>query len=667
MTDDDKCIDQLVIDSIRMLAVEAIEKANSGHPGLPLGLSPAAYILWKQFLRHNPRNPNWMNRDRFVFSAGHGSAMLYALLHIFGYDVSLDDLKNFRQWQSRTPGHPEYGMTPGVEATAGPLGQGFAMGVGMAMAERFLAQIFNKQDMQIVDHYTYGIVSDGDLMEGISYEAASIAGYHKLGKLIYLYDDNDISIDGSTDLTFSEDVQKRFEALHWHVVNVADGNNLDAMAKAIKEAQSVKDQPSLIIIKTHIGFGSPKQDHESSHGAPLGSDALAKTKEFYSWPQDKSFYVPDSVYDYMKKNLNTMNQFEEEWNGLFRKYSASYKADAQKFTDAKNNVLPDGWDKGLKAFDPAKGQATRDASGTVMNQLAEFIPNIIGGSADLASSVKTILKSYPVFNASGTTAGRNIHFGIREHAMGSITNGLALHGGVIPYASTFFVFSDYMRPSLRMAAIMKVHSIFVFSHDSIGVGEDGPTHQPIEHLMSLRAIPGLTVLRPADANETLFAWKYAVSSKKPVVLILTRQKLPVMPVGMVTEDGFRRGAYILDDCAGTPDIIMISSGSEVQHIVEAKKIMAKNNVKVRLVSMPSWELFEHQPAEYKATVLPPKVSKRLAIEAGTSLGWQKWVGDQGIVIGIDHFGASAPGDLLMEKFGFTAQSVVEKAQCLLNK
>lgn len=670
MNDAQRSIEQLAVDTIRMLSIDMIEQAVSGHPGMPLGMSPAAYVLWRKVLRHNPKNPNWFNRDRFILSAGHGSALLYALLHVFGYDVSLDDLKEFRQWGSKTPGHPEYGETPGVESTSGPLGQGFAAGVGMALAERYLASLVNKPDYSLIDHYTYAIVSDGDLMEGISSEAASLAGFLKLGKLIYIYDDNNISIDGNTDITFTEDVTQRFKAYHWQVVQVDDGNDLDAIEKAIDAAKENTDQPSLVIVKTHIGYGSPKQDTPAVHGAALGTDALSKTKQFYNWPEDPAFYVPEEVYSHFRNDLARLEQMETAWNKLYASFKKDHKKDAALMHDLINSALPVGWDTDIPAFAPGgKDMATRQASGTVMEILAQRLPTFIGGSADLGSSVKTILKKFGAIccDENGSVTGRNIYYGVREHAMGAITNGLALHGGIIPFASTFFVFSDYMRPSIRMAAIMNIHSIFVFSHDSIGVGEDGPTHQPIEHLMSLRAMPNLTVLRPADANETIGAWNYAIAAKKPVCIILSRQNLPVIDPAVASVENVAKGAYIVSDSKGTPDIILIATGSEVQHIVAAKKVLDKDGVNVRVVSMPSWKLFAAQDAAYRESVLPASVKTRLAIEAGATMGWERWVGAEGAVIGIDHFGSSAPGDVLMDKFGFSTDNVVKRVRALLKK
>ncbi|MCD6460640.1 transketolase [bacterium] len=673
MSDTKNQLDQLCINTVRMLAVDAIEKANSGHPGMPLGASPMAFALFTKFMRHNPANPNWFNRDRFILSAGHASALLYSLLHITGYAISLDDLKKFRQLSSITPGHPEYGVTPGVDATTGPLGQGFAMGVGMALAERVLGKMFNKDGFDVVDHYTFAIVSDGDLMEGISSEAASLAGHIKLGKLIYLYDDNDISIDGNTDITFTENVQQRFEAYGWHTQTVTDANDLTAITYALETAEQETDKPSIIIVRSHIGYGSPKQDTSAAHGAPLGKEGLLKTKDFYGWDKEKSFFVPSQIAEFRKSFLKKTADYESQWNSLFKKYQEKYPAQAKQLSNLINGILPEGWDNKVKNMSFKSGEgpmATRDASGKFMNAAADGLINLIGGSADLGSSVKTTLKNYPAVGGLTSTdkLGRNIYFGVREHAMGAIVNGLALHGGIIPFCSTFFVFSDYMRSSIRLAALMNIHSIFVFSHDSIGVGEDGPTHQPIEHLASLRAMPNMNVIRPADANETIAAWKYALTAKKPVTLILSRQKLPVLEDAKYsTLSNIDKGGYILSDSDGTPDCVLISSGSEVSVILEAKKILDEKGVKTRVVSLPSWELFDAQNSDYKNSVIPQNIKIRVAVEAGSTMGWHKYVGDCGYVIGIDEFGSSAPGDVLFEKYNITAENVVKKTLGLIKK
>ena len=659
-------IDWLCINTIRVLSLDQIQTAKSGHPGMPLGASPMAYVLWDKFLRHNPKNPNWFNRDRFILSAGHASAMLYSLLHLYGYDLPLEELKRFRQWGSKTPGHPEYGHTPGVEATTGPLGQGFGMGVGMAIAECFLANYFNREGFNIVDHYTYAIVSDGDLMEGISSEAAALAGRLKLGKLIYLYDDNHITIDGPTDITWNEDIELRFKAHGWHVITVPNGEDLDAIYGAIKAAQDEKERPSLIRIKTHIGWHSPKQDNPAVHGAPLSEEEARATKKALGFPEDKMFYIPQEALNHFRKAIDKGRELEEQWNKMFEEYKKTYPELAAEFERFIKGELPEGWDEGLPIYtDTSKKIATRSASGETLNALADKIPNIIGGSADLASSNKVVLKGKGDFYCD-TPSGRNIHFGIREHAMGAAVNGMALHGGLIPFGATFFVFSDYMRASVRLAALMGVHSIFVYTHDSIGVGEDGPTHQPIEHLMSFRVMPDLTVIRPADANETVEAWKIAIRDKKPVVLVLTRQNVPVLdPQKYDIKNGVQKGAYILED-DDNPDIILIGTGSEVHVCLGAAEILRNEGKKVRVVSMPSWELFFNQTEEYRKSVLPPEIPK-LAVEAGSSLGWKEIVGENGAVVGMESFGASAPGNVLMEKFGFTPENVANKAKELLGE
>ncbi len=661
-------LDEQCVNTLRFLAVDAVEAANSGHPGLPLGAAPIAHVIWDRFLRHNPANPKWFNRDRFILSAGHGSALLYALLHTHGYDLPIDEVKNFRQWGSKTPGHPEYGHTAGVEATTGPLGQGFAMGVGMALAEQYLAGMFNRDGFPLVDHYTYAIVSDGDLMEGISYEAASLAGHLKLGKLIYLYDDNDISIDGSTDLAFTEDVAGRFTAAGWHVQNVADANDLDALEKTIKVAQAETEKPSIIIVRSHIGYGSPRQDTAGVHGSPLGADDTLATKEKLGWPTEPAFHVPDEVKAHFSERKQKAASNEKEWNNLLASYRKKHPELATKFEQMVAGKLADGWDKDLPRFKPEdKPAATRSVGGKVMNVLAKTVPGLIGGSADLATSNKTRLNDYADFG-SGEENPRNIHFGIREHSMGAIVNGLALHGGVRPYGATFLIFSDYVRPSLRLAALMQINSTFVFTHDSIGLGEDGPTHQPVEHLASLRAISGLTVLRPADPNETVAAWQVTLESQGPVLLALTRQNLPVLDGDhQRVLEGVRKGGYILDEAeGGQPGIVLIGTGSEVQLVRSACEKLAGQGVKARVVSLPSWELFDAQPLEYRQQVLPPDVPK-LAVEAGSTQGWHKYVGDSGDVIGLDRFGASAPGDTVMEKLGFNVENVVSRALKLITK
>ncbi|RME75396.1 MAG: transketolase [Chloroflexi bacterium] len=666
----DTSLDQLCVNTIRTLAIDGVQKANSGHPGMPMGAADMAYVLWTQFLRHNPKNPDWPNRDRFILSAGHGSMLLYSLLHLTGYDLPLEQLKQFRQWGSLTPGHPEYGLTPGVETTTGPLGQGFATGVGMAMAEAFLAATFNRPGFELVNHYTYAIVSDGDLMEGVSHEAASLAGHLKLGKLIYLYDDNHISIDGSTDLAFTEDRMKRFEAYGWHVQQV-DGFDREAIAQAIKAAQAVTDKPSIIACRTIIGYGSPNKANTAGvHGAPLGEEEVRLTKQAYGWDPDKTFYIPDEALAHFRQAVDRGQKLEQEWRDLLARYSEAYPEEAAAFQQALSGELPEGWTEALPSF-PADGKAvaTRKASGVVLNALAPKLPTLIGGSADLAPSNNTFLKDYPVFSAENY-AGRNIHFGVREHGMVAALNGMALHGGVIPYGGTFFVFSDYCRPAIRLAAMAHIPSIFVFTHDSIGLGEDGPTHQPVEQLPSLRAMPNLVLIRPADANETVYAWKVALERRDgPVAILLTRQGLPVFDrTKMADASGLEKGAYVLLDADRVyPDIILIASGSEVQLAVEAHARLAEQGIAARVVSMPSWELFKKQPPEYRSSVLPPSVKARLAVEAAVPMGWEQWVGDRGTVIGLDRYGASAPYKVLFEQFGFTVDDVVLRALETIDK
>jgi transketolase len=664
-------LDQLCINTIRMLAVDAVEKARSGHPGMPMGTAAMAYVLWTRFLKHNPANPQWPDRDRFVLSAGHGSMLLYSLLYLTGYDLSLDELKQFRQWGSRTPGHPEYGMTPGVETTTGPLGQGFANGVGMAIAEAFLAERFNRPGHTIVDHHTYAIVSDGDLMEGVASEAASLAGHLQLGKLIYLYDDNDISIDGSTDLTFTEQVGKRFNAYGWHVQEIADGNDVTAIEAAIDAARAESTKPSLIIVHTHIAYGSPgKQDTAEAHGAPLGAEEVKRTKEFFAWPQEPTFYLPDEAVAHFRTAVERGRAWEAEWQSRFEAYTAAHPDLAAEWQRALRRELPEGWEATLPTFHVEDGaMATRVASGHVLNALAPTIPTLIGGSADLATSNNTLLRGAGEFSPQHR-AGRNLYFGVREHGMAAILNGLSLHGGVIPYGATFLIFSDYMRPAIRLAALSGLPVIYVFTHDSVGLGEDGPTHQPIEHLAALRAIPHVTVVRPADANETTVAWRVALTQRHgPVALVLTRQNLPIFDrTQMAPADALQQGAYILLDAEGAaPDLILIASGSEVLLAVEARKQLAQHGVRARVVSMPSWELFEQQSQAYRHAVLPPSVSKRLAIEAGVPQGWHYYVGPEGDIIGLTRFGASAPGAVAMEKLGLNVANVVARAMKLLGK
>ncbi|MFO7737015.1 MAG: transketolase [Desulfatiglandaceae bacterium] len=664
-----KNLDDLCITTIRMLAADGVEKANSGHPGMPMGAAPMAYVLWTRFLRHNPHNPKWLDRDRFVLSAGHGSMLLYSLLHLTGYDLSMDALKNFRQWGSKTPGHPEHDLACGIETTTGPLGQGFANGVGMAVSEAYLASRFNRPDHTIVDHYTFAIVSDGDLMEGVSHEAASLAGHLGLGKLIYLYDDNRISIEGSTDLAFTENRTARFEAYGWQVQQVKDGNDLAAIEQAITSAKAESDRPSLIAVRTHIGYGSPnKQDTAGVHGEPLGAEEIQLTKQNLEWPPEPAFLIPDEVLDNFRQSVEKGKTLESEWQQRFTAYEGAHPELAMEWRRWMEGEMPKDWEERILVFPAdAKGMATRAASGNVLNAVAAHLPNLIGGSADLAPSNKTLIKGESSFQARDY-GGRNLHFGVREHAMGSIMNGMALHGGLIPYGGTFLVFSDYMRPAIRLAALMQLKVIYVFTHDSIGLGEDGPTHQPIEHLSALRAIPNLTVIRPCDANETAIAWQHALRSQNgPFALVLSRQGLPTLDrTEFAPATGLLKGAYVLRDTEKKdPDLILIATGSEVSLAVEAFSKLREKSVAVRVVSMPSWELFEMQPEEYRRQVLPAEVKARIAIEAGCPQGWHRYVGECGAVIGIEHFGASAPYKLIYKNFGLTVDRVVETANRLL--
>ncbi len=656
----DTKLEQLCVNTIRMLAIDGVQKANSGHPGMPMGTADMAFVLWTRFLKHNPANPSWPDRDRFVLSAGHGSMLLYSLLHLTGYDLPLDQLEQFRQWGSITPGHPEHGAAPGVETTTGPLGQGFANGVGMALAERMLAARFNRPGFSIVDHHTYCIVSDGDLMEGISHEAASLAGHLGLGKLIYLYDDNRITIEGSTDLTFSEDVSARFAAYGWHVAQ-ADGHDRGSVAAAIRQAQAEAGRPSLIIARTHIGFGSPnKQDTAGVHGSPLGADEVRLTKEGMGWPVEPPFLIPDEALALFRDALDTGRAAEAEWGALLDRYAAEYPNLAAQWVQMTGGELPAGWEEALPEFTADDGPvATRAASGAVMEAIAPRLPTLAGGSADLHPSTKTYLKAYPAVRRDDFS-GRNLHFGIREHGMAGILNGMALHGGWRPYGSTFLVFADYMRPSIRLAAMMELPIVYVFTHDSIAVGEDGPTHQPVEQLASLRAIPGLVVIRPADANETAAAWRVALHNVKgPTALALTRQKLPVLEGPAQVQ----RGAYVLAD-APDPAVILVASGSEVHVALGARDLLKEKGIEARVVSMPSWELFAAQSPEYRDSVLLPAVP-RLTVEAGVGMGWHQYAGDSGQVVSIDRFGASAPYQVNMGKFGFTAENVAAQAEALL--
>jgi transketolase len=648
-----------------MLAVDAVQKANSGHPGMPMGDAPMAYVLWSKFLKHNPKNPGWHNRDRFVLSAGHGSMLLYSLLHLTGYGISLDDIKNFRQWGSRTPGHPEYCIECGIETTTGPLGQGFATGVGMAIAEKCLSEMFNKPGFPIVDYNVYAIVSDGDIMEGISSEAASLAGHLRLGKLVYLYSDNKITIEGSTDLAFTEDVGRRFEAYGWQVLHT-DGENLPEIEQAIRAARKERQRPSLVMVRTHIAYGSPsKQGTAEAHGSPLGEEEILRTKENLSCPA-KHFCITRPVLAHMRKAVGKGREEESKWKVLFGKYRKHYPDLAKRWAALSEGKLPAGWEEALPLFYPADGAvATRSASGKVLNALAGILPNLVGGSADLAPSNNTLLKKYKDFGTA--KGGRNIHFGVREHAMGAALNGMALSGMLIPYGGTFLVFSDYMKTAIRLAALMEMHVIYVFTHDSIGLGEDGPTHQPIGQLTALRSMPHLAVIRPADANETSEAWKAALSNPgRPHALIFSRQKLPVLDRKKYSSAaGLSKGGYVLSDSKGTPDIILIGSGAEVHLTLAAAQVLRKEGLKVRVVNMACFEYFDEQPEAYRRKVLPPSVEARLAVEAGATLSWYKYVGLKGGVVGIDRFGASAPAKVLFEKFGFTVDSIVSRARKLL--
>jgi transketolase len=661
-------LDELCINTIRFLAVDAVEKAKSGHPGAPMGAATMLYVLWDRFLKHNPRNPLWPDRDRFILSAGHASALLYALLHLTGYDLSLDDLKQFRQWQSKTPGHPEHGLTPGVEATTGPLGQGFANGVGMAMVERLLAQRYNRPGYNLVDHYIYAMVSDGDLQEGVASEAASLAGTLRLGKIIYLYDDNDMSIEGNTDITFTEDVGQRFRAYGWHVVGPIDGMNISEIETAITEAKTETTHPSLIICRTVIGYGSPNKANTASvHGEPLGEEETKLAKKNLGWEYNEPFTTPVEAVEHFRQAVEHGLRHETIWSGLLDKYRQAFPDDALQFEEDMEGKLSVDWDKGLnELFDSIdKPVSTREASGRTMNTLAGKIHILAGGSADLAPSTKTILKGHGDYDCNN--CGRNLHFGVREHAMGAICNGMALHKGVIPYAGTFLIFSDYMRPAIRLASLMKLRVIYIFSHDSVALGEDGPTHQPIEQILSLRAIPDLVTIRPADATETVEAWKIALERYQgPTALILSRQNLPVLDRSILAPSaGVRHGGYILWEAGARPDVILIGTGSEVHIALEAGKLLEGKGVKARVISLPSWALFDAQSTDYQDSILPPEISARVSVEAGVRLGWERYIGQRGISIGISHFGTSAPGPIIYDKWGLTAQNVVDSALRLL--
>jgi len=673
MTTANSNLDQLCVNTIRALAIDTVLKANSGHPGLPLGAAPMAYALWTRTLKHSPANPAWPDRDRFVLSAGHGSALLYSLLHLTGYDLPLEQLKQFRQWGSQTPGHPEYRETPGVELTTGPLGQGFAMAAGMAMAERHLAARFNRDGHEVVDHRTYVLAGDGDLMEGVTHETASLAGHLELGKLIVFYDSNRICLAGSTNLSFTDDVAQVFEGYGWHVQTVADGNDLSALTRAAEAAKAEADRPSLVIVQTQIGYGSPKQGSFGVHGSPLNAEQVIETKRTLGYPSEEPFFIPAEALAHLRGAVERGKQAEAEWRGRFAAYRSAHPELASELERALAGELPPGWDGAIPTFSPAdKPVATRAAGGKVLNAIAARVPELLGGSADLNPSTETALAGAGDFESPQTAgsahqgavggewgyAGRNVHFGVREHAMGAISSGLALHGGIIPFSATFFTFSDYMRPAIRLAALMKLRSIYVFTHDSIGVGEDGPTHQPIEHAAALRAIPLLTVIRPADATETAFAWRVALARSGPTALLLTRQAVPVL----AGSGDVSRGGYVLADADGRPDLILIATGSEVSLAVEARELLAARGIRARVVSLPSWELFDEQPREYRESVLPPAVLARVAVEAGIPMGWEKYVGPCGAVVGIENrFGASAPLKIVLEKYGFTAANVTAKA------
>lgn len=659
------------INTIRCLAMDAVEKAKSGHPGTPMALAPAAYVLWMEHLRYNPANPLWFNRDRFILSNGHASMLQYAILHLVGYNISLDDIKNFRQWNSITPGHPELGLTPGVEITTGPLGQGLMNGVGMAIAEAHLAALFNTNEHSIVDHHTYVFCSDGDFMEGASHEAASIAGHYGLGKLIVLYDDNHITIEGNTSLTYSDDVTKRFESYHWHVQNLGDkGNDIRAISESFTKAKEVTDRPSLIILRTHIGYGSPhKQDTSEAHGSPLGAEEIKLTKKFYGWPEDKSFWVPDEVKDHMNVAVDKGKKLEEEWNKRMDDYKNAKPELYKQFLDSLQQELPAGWDKDIPVYQPSDGpKATREITSGFLNAVAAQLPWLMGGSADLEPSTKTLIKSSGYFE-KGNYANRNMDYGIREHLMCAASSGMMAHGGVRPYAATFFIFTDYARPAIRLACISELPVIYVMTHDSIGLGEDGTTHQPIEQLASFRAMPIICVIRPADANETAYAWKAAIQNTKgPTMLVLTRQKLPIIDRSRyASAEGLMKGAYILSKEQGQePTVILIATGSEVQLVLEAQQELQKESIDARVVSMPSWEMFRMQDQEYKDQVLPPEIKVRLAVEAASPQGWYEWVGDQGEVIGISKFGTSAPYEEIYQHYGLTVNDIVKTVKTMVS-
>ncbi len=666
----DATLDELCINTMRFLAVDAVEKAKSGHPGAPMGAASMAYVLWDRFLKHNPGDPAWPDRDRFVLSAGHASALLYVLLHLTGYDLPLDELKRFRQWGSRTPGHPEYRLTPGVETTTGPLGQGFANGVGMAIADRWLAEHYNRPGHEVMGHYTYAIVSDGDLQEGVASEAASLAGTLRLGKLIYLYDDNGISIEGDTDIAFTEDVGQRFRAYGWHVVGAVDGMDTKAVDSAIRAAQAETGRPSLIICTTVIGYGSPnKAGTGSAHGEPLGEEESRLAKERLGWPYTEPFSIPEEALAHFRQARERGRHQQDKWEATMEAYRQAYPNEAQAFEETLRGELPEGWDADLAGLFKGgdKPIATREASGRVMNAIAERVHGFIGGSADLAPSTKTLLKDRGDYGPEDY-GGRNMHFGVREHSMGAVANGMAIHGGIIPYTATFLLFSDYMRPPMRLAALMEQRVVYIFTHDSVGMGEDGPTHQPIEQLMGLRTVPNLVLLRPADATETVEAWRVALERHGPTALAFSRQNLPVLDRGQLAPaDGVRRGGYVLWEATARTDVILIGTGSEVHIALEAGVQLRERGIAARVVSLPSWELFDAQPKEYRNGVLPPDVLARVSVEAGTPMGWERYLGLDGAAIGVPHFGASAPGGVLYEQFGLTAQHVVEEAERLVAK
>ena len=664
-----KSVDELCVDTIRTLAIDAVQKAESGHPGLPLGAAPMAYVLWQRHLKHNPSDPEWPDRDRFVLSAGHGCTLLYCLLHLTGYDLTMEDLKSFRQWGSRTPGHPEWLLTPGVEATTGPLGQGTANAIGMAIAELALAARFNRPGHDIVNHRTFALVSDGDMMEGISAEASSLAGHLRLGKLTFLYDANQVTLDGPTSMAFTEDVGRRYEAYGWQVLRVEDGNtDLDAIDEALERAKLEQSRPTMIIVRTTLGYGSPnKAGTSEAHGSPLGKEEVVRTKKALGWEWEEPFFVPPEALEQFRAAIDRGREAQSDWEGRFAAYEKKFPDLASEWRRRQKGELPDGWDAHLPVFATGEKEATRTAAGKVENAIAAKMPELLGGDGDLGVSTNTPLKEGGNFDGQ-TGAGRNFHFGVREHAMAGIANGMAYHGGVRPFVATFFCFSDYMRPSVRLAALNELPVVFVWTHDSIGLGEDGPTHQPVEHLMSLRAMPGFTLIRPADANEAREAWRTAIAHRDgPVGLVLSRQKLPVLDRGkLAAAEGLARGAYVLAEASGKPPrIVLIASGSEVALALEARERLEGEGIPARVVSMPSWELFERQPREYREEVLPPSVPARLAVEAGASLGWKRHVGDKGTSVSLDRYGASAPGETVLKELGFNVENVVGHAKALL--